>query len=158
MKILAFSHTTAPLLLPASEPFRKTVTRRYWSDRFAASVHADDLMQAYDRNPRNGGQRVGLIRITADPVREPMLHAPDSDYRAEGFEFIDSERKLRAFVLPRIAEMLGMRDQRRAPSMLALWTAWKLTATSPYVVRFETLERDFELSEWISLRYPEVAL
>lgn len=83
MQIISFAWTTPALLAGA-----KTVTRRDWTDRHAAQFHKGDLVQAWDQSPRAGGHRVGVIHLTDDPRFEPLADMPDSDYQAEGFEWI----------------------------------------------------------------------
>jgi uncharacterized protein YqfB (UPF0267 family) len=78
-RIIAFAHTTPALLAG-----RKTVTRRAWNDDYAGKFRAGDLVQAYNRSPRFGGQRVAYIRLTADPYWERLADMPEADLAAEG--------------------------------------------------------------------------
>jgi hypothetical protein len=82
-RLISFASTT-----PALVTGNKIVTRRVWREATARQYHADDLVAAYDRNPRYKGQQVGLIQLTGDPVLEPISAMPDSDYAAEGFAWL----------------------------------------------------------------------
>jgi hypothetical protein len=133
MRIISFAWTTSALL--AGE---KTVTRRNWKAKWALGFHAGDLVAAYDRDTRYGGRRVGTIRLTSDPVLESTLAAPPTDWRAEGFEYLQS----------RAIEVDGMLPYR-------LWTAWKLVPQQLWVVRFEMVERYSGADEWLAERGPK---
>lgn len=86
MRIIAFAETTPALLAGA-----KTVTRRYWNDRYAQSFAAGEMLQAWDKSPRTGkGQRVGTIRLTAAPERQRANEIMPSDWAAEGFAFMEA--------------------------------------------------------------------
>lgn len=89
--IISFARTTEALL-----ERRKTVTRRKWKDSTAAKFHEGDLVDAWDHVPRvKGAQKVGVIRLTADPYKERLGDMPEADLEAEGGlwaskkEFID---------------------------------------------------------------------
>ena len=77
--IISFAWTTLPLLTGD-----KTVTRRRWTKDYASRFHAGDLVDAYDRSPRAGGQKVATIRLTCDPYRERLADMPEEDLAAEG--------------------------------------------------------------------------
>lgn len=62
----------------------KTVTRRFWSETHAMKFHAGDIVDAYDRSPRNGGQVIRKIRIIRDPYREPLENMTDEHFKREG--------------------------------------------------------------------------
>lgn len=79
MMIISFAWTTEALISG-----RKTVTRRYWSRRYAQRFHAGDLTQAYDRSPRYRGQQVAIIRLTRDPYTQSLDDLTDEDERKEG--------------------------------------------------------------------------
>jgi len=89
MKIISFAWTTPALLAN-----RKTVTRREWSEDYARRFKADDLVAAYDKNPRNGGKQVATIRLTCDPYLEPPNQMPISDFEAEGFAYLAEQGML----------------------------------------------------------------
>jgi hypothetical protein len=81
---ISFAWTT-PQFLDGS----KTVTRRDWSDRtFAQWCRAWDEGRlehdAWDKNPRCKGQKVGRFTLTARPYRERLGDFPESDLAAEG--------------------------------------------------------------------------
>ena len=84
MKIISFAWTTPALLAG-----RKTCTRRNWTTNYALKFKAGEIEQAYNRNPRIGGKRVGLVRLTEDPYPELTGEAPDSDFEAEGLAWME---------------------------------------------------------------------
>lgn len=122
MRIIAFQYTT-----PAVQAGAKSCTRRVWAPRYAALHHAGDFEQAWDRSPRVHGQRFGTIRLTADPVLEPLSAMPDSDYEAEGFAWL---------------------HEHQAPAWpghfpdwsFAAFTEWRQSGAEMWVVRFELVE------------------
>lgn len=88
--IISFAWTT-PQFLDGT----KTVTRRSWSESSAPRVRTfeqwrnawDDhrlAHDAWDKNPRNGGKKVGTFMMTARPYRERLGDFPESDLAAEG--------------------------------------------------------------------------
>lgn len=83
MKIISYAHTVPALLAGA-----KTCTRRDWSDDYGARFREGELVSAYDRSPRIHGRRLGTVRLTAQPRREPLALMPDSDHAAEGFAWM----------------------------------------------------------------------
>jgi len=118
MRPISFAWTTPALLAGV-----KTVTRRDWKATHAARHHAGDLLAAYDRQARYGGKQVAVIRLTADPVLESTAAAPESDYQAEGFEWLQDR---------------GIKVDKLDPR--ALWTAWRVFPRDLWVVRFELVE------------------
>ena len=72
MQIISFALTTDALLA-----CQKTVTRRDWPDKYAAQFQVGNLVQAYDKSPRNGGRCVAIIRIEAKH-REPLARLIES--------------------------------------------------------------------------------
>ena len=87
--IISFAETIEALL-----DGRKTCTRRSWRSIHADKFYAGQMVDAYNKNPRNGGKPVAIIRI----LRSPYLSAdlPDSDWEAEGFAYM-SEHGLTLF-------------------------------------------------------------
>jgi hypothetical protein len=77
--------------LPALQALRKTCTRRNWSDDYAARFHKDQLVDAYGKSPRNGGKKVGVIRLTCEPYKESTSRFPASDYEVEGFKWMEEQ-------------------------------------------------------------------
>lgn len=118
MKIISFAWVTPALLAG-----RKTVTRREWKDRHALRFHKGDLVAAYDRQPRHGGHQVGVLRLTAEPVKESTKLAPSEDYEAEGFAYME-EHGLKVDGWP----------------ARAVWRSWKLWPELRWTIRFELVE------------------
>lgn len=119
-RLISFGSTT-----PALVTGNKTVTRRAWKEATARQFHKDDLVPAYDRNPRYRGQQVALIRLAADPVLEPMSAMPDSDYADEGFTWLC----LNAWRLPPSTMELPLDWYR--------FYEWRNDGSQLWVVRFE---------------------
>lgn len=83
---ISFASTTPALLAG-----HKSVTRRSWSSRtekIARKVcDSGDPVMAYDKSTRNGGKPVAIIKLTSVYV-ETLIDMPDTDYVAEGFEWM----------------------------------------------------------------------
>lgn len=82
--IISFGLTTKELLSG-----NKTVTRRDWSAvTFYTWVKAWTLRNlihdAYDKNPRNGGVKIGTIKLTACPHLQILKNMKYNDLIAEG--------------------------------------------------------------------------
>ena len=83
MKIISFAWTT-----DAIKARRKKSTRRDCGDTYASLFHKGELVQAWDRDPRVGGQRIGTIRLTADPYKESANQMSVFDWEDEGFAYM----------------------------------------------------------------------
>ena len=110
---------------PALTARRKTCTRREWDDDYAKKFEVGQLCQAFDRNPRNGGKRVGIVRLTQDPYKERLCDIPMSDWEAEGFDYLTE---------------IGATVNGLAP--IEVWNRWKLREDEVWVVRFEVVSLD----------------
>lgn len=115
--IISFAWTS-----PALIAGRKTVTRRDWTPEHAAKFRAGDTVQAYDANPRNGGKRIALIRLTADPYVERSNETPPEDYAREGFAYL-----------------LDNGHTDKGVTALDIWIDWHRNPVDQYVVRFEVI-------------------
>lgn len=146
MRIVSFAHTTPALLVDG--PLMKTCTRRMWVPGYANSVcreidKGDAMWKAYNMNPRFGGKPVAIVHPT-DIAYENTRDMPDSDYRAEGFEFFD----LKADYLPdertrMIDSLMGTvigRGPATPATLRELFDLWREAARDVWVVRFERVE------------------
>ena len=115
---ISFAWTTPALLAGV-----KTVTRRDWEPEYAARFKAGQLVAAYDRQPRYRGRQVAMIRLMQAPYRQSTAEAPESDWEAEGFAFLESVG----------AKVDGMRPK-------VLWRAWHVFPREMWVVRFELVD------------------
>jgi len=79
MKIISFAWTTEALLAG-----KKTVTRRDWNDKYAASFRNGDIVAAWDQNPRYGGKKIAEIKLTRDPYKQWLHEVTDEDEIKEG--------------------------------------------------------------------------
>ncbi|NJM74690.1 MAG: hypothetical protein HC852_01685 [Acaryochloridaceae cyanobacterium RU_4_10] len=82
--LISFAWTT-PQFLDGS----KTVTRRDWKDRTLVQWQKawDEqrlVHDAWDKNPRCKGRKVGQFILTARPYRERLGNFPAEDLEAEG--------------------------------------------------------------------------
>lgn len=84
MRFISFAWTVPALL--AGE---KTVTRRDWKASHAQGFSRGELVSAYDKDPRAGGQKIGEIRLKVPPYLEPVSEMPASDYDLEGFAYFE---------------------------------------------------------------------
>lgn len=106
---------------------RKTVTRREWSEGWAARFHAGDQVVGYNRQPRFGGRKVAIVRLTADPYREHTQHMPDSDYECEGFAYLHEHPEL-------------VKSKRFGDFSRGHFHHWRMSGGFVYVVRFELVK------------------
>jgi len=87
---ISFAWTTDALLA-----LRKTCTRRSWTDSYAArftrAYERGEPVDAYNKNPRNGGKTVGQIRLTCAPYKQLMGNFPAADYENEGFKWMEEK-------------------------------------------------------------------
>ncbi|NOS85250.1 MAG: hypothetical protein HOP31_08935 [Ignavibacteria bacterium] len=124
MKIISFAKTTAALLAG-----HKSVTRRYWNPRHAASFKPGETVQAWDKSPRFGGKKVAEIKILA-VYQEDMKDAPESDYEKEGFQYMCDNN----IPLYKVGKTDCLPDR-------AYWRWWRTTKDekwkTAWVVRFE---------------------
>jgi hypothetical protein len=111
---------------PAIRARVKTVTRRAWSYEYASMFRHGDICQAYDKVPFHSGRRIGLIRLTRPPYWEPIQYMPDSDYVAEGFQYLHAHPGLLPASMPIGVSRAGFRE-------------WRASKALYRVVRFEHL-------------------
>ncbi len=71
----------------------KTVTRRRWKDSYAARFKKGDFVEAYDKQPRFGGRRVALLRLTKNPSKESTANLTLDDWFDEGMHVLEGEGK-----------------------------------------------------------------
>ena len=90
MMIISFAWTTEAFLSN-----RKTRTRREWPDDYAAKFKVGDTVQAYDKQPRFHGKRIGYAVIKG-LKKESISEMPDEDFEREGFAFMQ-EHGLKIF-------------------------------------------------------------
>ena len=80
MKIISFAWTTDALLAG-----KKTVTRRDWNDKYAASFKKGDIVAAWDKCPRcKGAKKIGEVRLTKAPYKQWLHEVTDADEKKEG--------------------------------------------------------------------------
>jgi hypothetical protein len=127
---ISFFWTSPPLLTG-----EKTVTRRHWTAKYAATYRAGSVAVALNKDRRYGGKPIGLIRIVREPYLESTADMPDEDWRAEGFAFLDEHPELRP---GRIFDHPAAPDEFAFDGGLA---RWRKRAEVMYVVRFELIER-----------------
>lgn len=121
--IITFAWTSAPLLAG-----RKTVTRREWSDNYAARFKKNMMVDAYDRQPRFKGKKIAVIQLTHDPVLMANEDMPDSDYEAEGFAYLEGNRHL----VPKAFHMMP------GETMLDRFNLWRYGSFGfMWVIRFK---------------------
>ena len=122
MLIISFGWTSAAFV--AGE---KDVTRRDWKPIHAAKFKKGTLAAAWDKDPRYGGKKIGVIRITEDVKYEAMADMPDSDYAAEGFAYLHKHPELVPASMPIDVSPKG-------------FEAWRQSGGKKAVVRFEEVE------------------
>lgn len=85
MMIISFSW-----LAEAFKAARKDVTRRTWTPEYAKRVKPRKICQAYDKQPRFGGKRIGYIHVNS-LTWEDISDMPDPDFENEGFKFMEEQ-------------------------------------------------------------------
>ncbi|KKL64596.1 hypothetical protein LCGC14_2163400 [marine sediment metagenome] len=115
MRWMAFAWTLTPLLLG-----EKTATRRKWKDSYAARFKKGDLVAAYDRQPRFGGKRVALLKLTRDPYKESTAGLTEKDWFEEGMHVVEAEGGAVDGVHPKV-----------------FWQRWMWEPEDVWVVKFK---------------------
>lgn len=80
--LISFSWTVGPLLAGV-----KTLTWREWDDAFAAKFRPGQLVDAWDRGPRQHGKKVATIKIIS-VAKMSLADLSDDDYEAEGLGWL----------------------------------------------------------------------
>lgn len=131
MRLIAFDWTT-----PALVTGNKTVTRRNrseWTMEYASRFYAGEVLQAFDVSPRHGGAPVGSIRLTEKPYTQWLRDTPDSDYQAEGLEWLLAHPD----VLSKIIDGNPREAWLRTSCTRAGFDRWRQSGGVVWVVRFE---------------------
>lgn len=113
MRNISFAWTT-----PAFVTKNKTVTRREWSDAYAASFNAGERLMGYDRQPRFKGKPLGVLQLTRKPYKSAEL--PEEDWQGEGFEYLQG---------------IGAKVNGQTPRQL--WDYFVAMPEPLWIVRFE---------------------
>lgn len=84
MAIISFAKTVDEFLSG-----KKTCTRRRWNLKHLKMWQnlydtGKLIHDAYDKNPRNGGKKIGQLRLTARPYLEQLFQMPLEDLENEG--------------------------------------------------------------------------
>lgn len=130
--IISFAHTTGALLAGV-----KTVTRREWAERTVIAANKawgeGRLFDAYDKSTRVGGKKVAEIRLTQAVLFQDIGRAPDSDYEAEGFEWLYNHPES-------LPKMLWGESVTREDFSRDAFDWWRASGREFYVVRFELVK------------------
>lgn len=102
MSYISFAWTTPALLAG-----QKTVTRRAWTAKHAAQFHAGDVVDVWDKSPRNGGKKIARIELTRDPYLERTTQMTLDSYRREGLLWLNS----RGYAVPEDLSFERWRDR-----------------------------------------------
>lgn len=125
MKIISFAWTS-----PALIAGHKTVTRRGWDDDYARRFRPREIVAAYNRSPRHRGEQIAQLRIVSVTF-EPDEDAPDSDYDAEGFAWLEAHPE----ALPKSGRLGYLERVSRAA-----YDQWRHEGGCSWVCRFEVVE------------------
>ncbi len=123
MKIISFGWTSEALLAGV-----KTVTRRDWKPSFVNQWSVGDQAQAWDKNPRAGGKRIGTIEMTEPLTRQPTSSMTAQDYIDEGFEWMEAN----GLYMPAGSPWAGL-------SPAAAFDVWQGEDVPMWVVRFRVV-------------------
>jgi hypothetical protein len=115
---ISFAWTTRALI-----EGHKLVTRRTWTDNYAAQFNQGDLVTVYDKRPNWGGRPVAIIRLTQTPYRQMSDKVSQLDWKLEGFAWMEAH---------------GMKVGKVSPKQL--WKQWHDEPENFWVIRFEVVE------------------
>ena len=119
MKIISFAKTTPALLMGA-----KTMTRRYWADRYALTFKRGDVCQAWNWSPRTkkihpDAQKVAEVWLIKAPYKQRTSLMTESDFEREGFAFMEENGM----------DIEGQNVRR-------FFDEWKAEDSEPWVIEF----------------------
>ncbi len=83
--IVSFAWTTDSFLAG-----RKTRTRRDWKDSYAEMFKPGYFVQAWDRQPRFGGKKIGEI-VIVKVWKQNTSQLTEEDYEKEGFAYMEEK-------------------------------------------------------------------
>lgn len=115
--LISFAWTAPALVFGA-----KTRTRRNWSPSHAKRYEFGQVVEAWDRLPRAGGQKIGDIQIVGELFQEFTRYMTEDDFHKEGLEFM---------------EIHQMRIQGKTPR--EFFDNWKLANERVWVIDFRLL-------------------
>jgi len=92
---ISFAKTTDALLIG-----RKKRTRREWALSHAKKFREGQMVDGYNRNPRNGGIVVAQVKLLRTPYQQPTRHMTMEDYELEGFAWMTEQGRLYAGLEP----------------------------------------------------------
>jgi hypothetical protein len=125
---ISFAWTTSALLAN-----RKKVTRRNWSKAYAARFRNGSVHNAYDRQARFGGKKIGNIKITTPVYVEQSCDIPDQDYDLEGFAYLEENGILIREISPQ-----------------EFFDNWRKSSDVLFVVRFDLVFHCQRCGTWTS--------
>jgi hypothetical protein len=115
---------------PAFVAGEKTCTRRGWVDSYALRFKHGSEHTVSDKDFRWGGEKIGVIRLIADPVKQSTMEMPRKDYRREGFAFLNDHR----YLIPKSSPFALVDD------MYTEFQDWRERDEFLWTVRFEPVE------------------
>lgn len=101
---------------------RKHCTRRSWNASYAAHFHKGQICDSYNRNPRNGGKKIGSLRLISAPYLQYTHLMTEQDYEDEGLRWMEENNILIRGLQPR-----------------QFFDDWKTADEEVYVVRFDPI-------------------
>lgn len=129
---ISFAKTSDALLIG-----RKRRTRRDWALSHARKFRQGQVVDAWNRNPRNGGWKIAEIELTRDPFQQRTKQMTMEDYELEGFAWM-TERGLEYGGLK---PLIFFHKWREANVLL-----WVIEFEVQYLT-FEGMHRKLELEE-----------
>lgn len=83
---ISFAKTTDAVLIG-----RKKRTRREWVLSHARKFREGQSVDAYNKNPRNGGVKIATIKLTRTPYPQGTRSMTMEDYELEGFAWMTEQ-------------------------------------------------------------------
>ncbi|RYG49039.1 hypothetical protein EON79_02615 [bacterium] len=92
MRAISFAWTTPAVLADKFTPElpAKCVTRRDWKPSYAASFKPGEILSAWTRQPRFGGEKFGTVSVIAVTQELVFDVDPETDWRQEGFGMLSA--------------------------------------------------------------------
>ncbi len=112
---------------PAAVALRKTKTRRFWKPVHAKKFREGMSLCGIDKDRRAGGVQILRLTLLKVPYLQPISEMPDSDYEAEGFSYLNENKRLVPNCMPYDVSWEG-------------FESWRRSGVTPYVVEFKVEE------------------
>jgi hypothetical protein len=122
---ISFGYTSPAFIL-----LQKVLTRRCWKASHVKKFYSGKRVRAINTDRRCGGKPIGEIELTHDVIEQPTGLMPESDFKKEGFEFLEKHR----YFIKKNSPFY------KFDSMRVFFEWWKEQNDPVYVVRFKVID------------------